>query len=104
MAIGDGTMIDNPVQIGHNVVIGRCRVIVAQIGNSRSTKLDDAVMAGGRGGLASSGPGQGARVAAHSGVFRAIAPGETACGVPALPSNEIWRGVAVLQRRARKKG
>ncbi len=103
--IGDGTVIDNLVQIGHNVVIGRCCVIVAQVGISGSTKLDDFVMIGGQGGLAGHLTlGKGARVAAHSGVFRDIAPGETVCGFPALPSREFWRGASLLQRLARKKG
>lgn len=102
--IGDGTMIDNLVQIGHNVVIGRCCVIVAQVGISGSTKLDDFVMIGGQGGLAGHLTlGKGARVAAHSSVFRDVAPGETVCGFPALPTKEFWRGVSLLQRLARKK-
>jgi UDP-3-O-[3-hydroxymyristoyl] glucosamine N-acyltransferase len=103
--IGDGTMIDNLVQIGHNVVIGRCCVIVAQVGISGSTKLDDFVMIGGQGGLAGHlTVGKGARVAAHSGVFRDIGPGETVVGYPALPAKAFWRGVALLQRLTRKKG
>jgi UDP-3-O-[3-hydroxymyristoyl] glucosamine N-acyltransferase len=103
--IGDGTMIDNLVQIGHNVVIGRYCVIVAQVGISGSTKLDDFVMIGGQGGLAGHLTlGKGARVAARSGVFRDIAPGETVSGYPAMPVREFWRGVALLQRLARKKG
>ena len=98
-------MIDNLAQIGHNVVIGRCCVVVAQVGIPGSTKLDDFIMIGGRGGLAGhSTLGRGARVAAHSGVFRDGAPGETVRGFPARPSEEFWRGVAVLQRLARKKG
>ncbi len=98
-------MIDNLVQIGHNVVIGRCCVIVAQVGISGSTKLDDFVMIGGQAGLAGHLTlGKGARAAAHSGVFRDIAPGETVCGFPASPSKEFWRGVAVLKRLAQKKG
>ena len=103
--IGDGTMIDNLVQIGHNVVIGRCCVIVAQVGISGSTKLDDFVMIGGQGGLAGHLTlGKGARVAAHSGVYRDVAPGETVSGYPAMPVKEFWRSVALLQRLARKKG
>lgn len=98
-------MIDNLAQIGHNVVIGRCCVIVAQAGISGRMKLDDFVGVGGQGGLAGHPTlGRRARGAAHSGVFRGIAPGETGCGFPALPSKEFWRGVAVLQRLARKKG
>jgi UDP-3-O-[3-hydroxymyristoyl] glucosamine N-acyltransferase len=102
--IGDGTMIDNLVQIGHNVTLGRRCVIVAQVGISGSTKLDDFVMVGGQGGLAGHLTiGKGARVAAHSGVMRDIPPGGTVCGFPALPSKEFWRQVAVVQRLARKK-
>jgi UDP-3-O-[3-hydroxymyristoyl] glucosamine N-acyltransferase len=102
--IGDGTMIDNLVQIGHNVVIGRCCVIVAQLGVSGSTKLDDFVMIGGQGGSAGHLTlGKRARVAARSGVFRDIAPDETVCGSPALPSKEFWRGVPAVRRLARKK-
>ncbi len=97
-------MIDNLVRIGHNVVIGRCCVIVAQFGISGSTQLGDFVMIGGQAGLAGHLTLGGARVAAHSGVFRDIAPGETVCGFPASPSKEFWRGVAVLKRLAQKKG
>lgn len=102
--IGDGTMIDNLVQIGHNVTLGRRCVLVAQVGISGSTKLDDFVMVGGQGGLAGHLTiGKGARIAAHSGVMRDIPPGGTVCGFPALPGKEFWRHVAVVQRLARKK-
>ena len=47
--IGEGTKIDNLVQIGHNVVIGRHCVIVAQVGISGSTTLEDFVVMGGAG-------------------------------------------------------
>jgi UDP-3-O-[3-hydroxymyristoyl] glucosamine N-acyltransferase len=61
-------------------------------------------MIGGQGGLAGHLTlGKGARVAARSGVFRDIAPGETVCGFPALPSKDFWRGVSLVQRLARKK-
>jgi UDP-3-O-[3-hydroxymyristoyl] glucosamine N-acyltransferase len=49
--IGDGSKIDNLVQIGHNVVIGRHCIIVAQVGISGSTELDDHVTLGGQAGL-----------------------------------------------------
>jgi UDP-3-O-[3-hydroxymyristoyl] glucosamine N-acyltransferase len=102
--IGDGTMIDNLVQIGHNVTLGRCCVIVAQVGISGSTKLGDFVIIGGQGGLAGHLTlGDGARVAAHSGVMRDVPPGGTVCGFPALPSREFWRQVAAVRRLAGKK-
>ena len=52
--IGEGTKIDNQVQIGHNVVIGRNCIIVAQVGISGSTELGDFVIFGGQGGCVGS--------------------------------------------------
>lgn len=102
--IGAGTMIDNLVQIGHNVTIGRGCVLVAQAGISGSTKLGDFVMAGGQAGLAGHlNIGAGARIAAKSGVMRDIPAGATYCGSPAVPVTEFFKQVAALQRLAKKK-
>ena len=66
--IGAGSMIDNLVQIGHNVVLGRCCILAGQVGISGSTKLGDFVMIGGQGGLAGHLQiGSGARIAAKAG-------------------------------------
>ncbi|HYM02084.1 MAG TPA: UDP-3-O-(3-hydroxymyristoyl)glucosamine N-acyltransferase [Stellaceae bacterium] len=103
--IGDGTMIDNLVQIGHNVRIGRGCVLVSQVGISGSTQLGDFVMIAGQGGL--SGHlviGSGARIGPQAGIMRDVAAGETVLGSPALPVKEFFRQVATLQRLARKKG
>jgi UDP-3-O-[3-hydroxymyristoyl] glucosamine N-acyltransferase len=103
--IGDGTMIDNLVQIGHNVSVGRGCVLVAQVGISGSTKLGDFVMAGGQAGLAGHLTiGSRARISAQSGVMRDIPEGVTVTGFPATPIKEYFRQVAVLQRLARKRG
>jgi UDP-3-O-[3-hydroxymyristoyl] glucosamine N-acyltransferase len=103
--IGAGTMIDNLVQIGHNVQIGRGCVLVSQVGISGSTRLGDRVMIGGQGGLIGHLTiGSGARIGAQAGVMRDVAPGETVLGAPALPMKEFFRQVAALQRLAKKKG
>jgi len=102
--IGPGTMIDNLVQIGHNVVLGRGCVLAALVGISGSTRFGDFVMAGGQAGFAGHLKiGSGARIAAQSGVMRDVAPGETVCGVPAVPITMFMRQVAILQRLAKKK-
>jgi UDP-3-O-[3-hydroxymyristoyl] glucosamine N-acyltransferase len=103
--IGPGTVIDNLVQIGHNVQLGRGCVIVAQVGISGSTRLGDFVMVGGQGGLAGHLTiGTGARVAAQSGVMRDVAPGETVMGYPAVPIREHHKQTALLRRLVAKKG
>jgi UDP-3-O-[3-hydroxymyristoyl] glucosamine N-acyltransferase len=103
--IGAGAMIDNLVQIGHNVQVGRGSVLVAQVGISGSTRLGEHVAIGGQGGLAGHlSIGSGARIAAQAGVMRDVAPGEEVMGYPAVPIREFFRQVAILQRLARRRG
>jgi UDP-3-O-[3-hydroxymyristoyl] glucosamine N-acyltransferase len=103
--IGAGTMIDNLVQIGHNVQMGRGCVLVAQAGISGSTRLGDYVIIAGQVGVAGHLTiGSGARIGAQAGVMRDVAPGDTVIGAPAVPQKEFFRQVAALQRLARKKG
>lgn len=102
--IGSGTMIDNLVQIGHNVQIGRGCVIVAQVGISGSTRLGDYVMIGGQGGLAGHlSIGDGARIGAQAGVIRDVNPGDTLLGSPAIPINEFHYMTTYVRRLAAKK-
>ncbi|MBI3447279.1 MAG: UDP-3-O-(3-hydroxymyristoyl)glucosamine N-acyltransferase [Magnetospirillum sp.] len=103
--IGDGCMIDNLVQIGHNVQLGRGCVIVAQVGISGSTRFGDFAAAGGQAGITGHLKiGAGARIAAQAGVMRDIAPGETVGGAPAVPMADWLRQSAILGKMARKKG
>ena len=68
--IGAGSRLDNQVQIGHNVRIGRCCVIVAQVGIAGSTVLDDFVQVGGQAALAGHlHVEQGAQIGAQAGVM-----------------------------------
>lgn len=102
--IGDGSMIDNLVQIGHNVQLGRGCVIVAQVGISGSTRMGDFVAAGGQAGITGHLKiGSGARIAAQAGVMRDVAPGETVGGAPAVPMADWLRQSAILGKMARKK-
>jgi UDP-3-O-[3-hydroxymyristoyl] glucosamine N-acyltransferase len=103
--IGPGCMIDNLVQIGHNVQMGKGCVIVSQVGISGSTKLGDFVVIGGQAGLAGHLTiGSGVRIAAKSGVHSHIAAGTEVGGIPAVPIREWRRQAARLARMGKGKG
>jgi UDP-3-O-[3-hydroxymyristoyl] glucosamine N-acyltransferase len=103
--IGEGTKIDNLVQIAHNVVIGRHCVIAAQTGVSGSTILDDFVAMGGQcGTVGHIRIGAGAQIGAQSGVSCDIPRGERWGGYPAKPIVSWAREVALLKRLARRGG
>jgi len=103
--IGAGTRIDNLVQIAHNVRVGRMCVIVAQVGISGSTVLDDFVMVGGQVGIVGHAHiGAKARIGAQAGVMSDVAAGADVVGSPALPAKEFWRMTALLRRLARRRG
>jgi UDP-3-O-[3-hydroxymyristoyl] glucosamine N-acyltransferase len=97
--IGAGTRLDNLVQIGHNVVIGRCCVIVAQVGISGSTVLEDFVRVGGQAAMAGHlHIGKGAQIGAQAGVMTDIDAGAQMLGSPAQPSRDFFRQVAMLKK------
>ena len=100
--IGEGTKIDNQVQIGHNVTIGRHCIIVAQTGISGSVTIGDYAMLGGQVGVADHLTiGEGARIAAQSGLMHDVPPGAQWMGYPAGSARDFFREVAVLKRLAR---
>lgn len=101
--IGDGTKIDNLVQIGHNCFIGRYAIIVAQVGIAGSARVEDGAMIGGQAGIAGHLTiGRGAKVAAQSGVMRDIPAGAAHGGSPSLPVKEWQRQLVALARLARR--
>jgi UDP-3-O-[3-hydroxymyristoyl] glucosamine N-acyltransferase len=100
--IGEGTKIDNLVQIGHNCTIGRHCIIVAQCGISGSVTLGDYVLLGGQVGLADHiSIGEGAKVAGKSGVMHNIPPGEQWMGYPAMPARDFFRIIAEQRKRTK---
>jgi UDP-3-O-[3-hydroxymyristoyl] glucosamine N-acyltransferase len=103
--IGAGSRLDNLVQIGHNVVLGRCCVIVAQVGISGSTAIGDFVRVGGQAGF--SGHlriGARAEIGAQAGVMSDVAPGAKVAGSPAWPIRDFFRQIAVLRKLVKKQG
>lgn len=107
--IGEGTKIDNQVQIGHNVKIGRHCGIVSKVGIAGSTIIGNGVLIGGAAGI--NGHiriGDGVQIAAMSGVIGSIPPGQAYGGVPARPMKDVLREWAEMmtrsEGRAAKKG
>ena len=102
--IGAGSRLDNLVQIGHNVVLGRCCVIVAQVGISGSTVLGDFVQVGGQAAMAGHlHIGDGAQIGAQAGVISDVEPNARMLGSPAQPSRDFFRQIAMLKKLMPKR-
>jgi UDP-3-O-[3-hydroxymyristoyl] glucosamine N-acyltransferase len=102
--IGEGTKIDNLVQIGHNVVIGRHCIIVAQVGISGSTTLEDFVVLGGQVGVVGHVRiGQGAQIAGSSNVNSDVPAGARWGGTPAKPMRDWFREMTMLKTLASQR-
>ena len=101
--IGAGSRLDNLVQIGHNVRLGRGCVIVAQVGISGSAILEDHVMLGGQAGVAGHlRIGRKARVGAQSGVMADVPAGAEVVGSPTQPVRAMFREIAFVRRLVRE--
>ena len=97
--IGAGTRIDNLVQIGHNVRLGRCCIVVAQVGIAGSTVLEDFVQLGGQAALAGHlHVGKAAKIGAQSGVMSDVAAGDVLLGTPAQPRRSFFKQTALLKK------
>lgn len=101
--IGDGTVIDNLVQIGHNVEIGKGCIIVAQVGIAGSTKLSDYVVVGGQAGIAGHlNIAKMVQIAGKSGVISDIKEeGQIVGGYPSQPIRD-WHKQTILLRKMLK--
>lgn len=102
--IGEGTKIDNLVQIAHNVRIGRGCVIAGHCGLSGSVTMGDFVMLGGRVGIADHITiGDRVQIAASSGLMHDVPSGERWAGSPARPMREFFKEVAAIRSLMKPK-
>lgn len=97
--VGEGTKIDNLVQIAHNVTIGKHCILCSQVGISGSTTLEDYVILGGQTGVGGHITlGKGSKAGGQAGISSDLPPGSYVNGTPAIPYM-LERRIAVLQQR-----
>lgn len=97
--IGDGTKIDNLVQVGHNVAIGRGVIVVAQVGIAGSSRIGDHAVIGGQAGITGHASiGAGARIGGQAGVIGDVPAGSEFSGYPARPHRDQLRSQALIVR------
>jgi len=97
--IGEGTKIDNLVQIAHNVRVGKHCLLVAQVGIAGSTELGDYVVVAGQSGFAGHLKiGSGVQVAAKSAVLEDVPDNTKVMGIPAVPFRQFARREAMMKR------
>lgn len=102
--IGDETIIDNLVQIGHNVKVGKLVTLVAQVGIAGSSEIKDGAVLAGQVGVAGHITiGQRAVVAAKAGVISSIKDGAVVSGMPAVDVMTWRRQAAFLKMSVTKK-
>jgi len=98
-SVGEGTKIDNLVQVAHNVRIGKHCILCAQVGISGSTTIGDYAVLGGQAGVAGHlSLGKAAKVGGGAAVTADVEPGAFVNGSPAIPYM-LERRVAVLRER-----
>jgi UDP-3-O-[3-hydroxymyristoyl] glucosamine N-acyltransferase len=97
--IGAGTRIDNLVQVGHNVEVGRHCILCGQAGIAGSARLGSYVVLAGQSGVAGHIElGDGAQVAAKSAALASVEPRTAVAGIPAIEMRK-WRRQTVLLSR-----
>ncbi|MEQ9811372.1 MAG: UDP-3-O-(3-hydroxymyristoyl)glucosamine N-acyltransferase [Azospirillaceae bacterium] len=103
--IGNGVLIDNLVQIGHNVTIGEGAILAGTVGLAGSVKIGAYALIGAGAGVADHVEvGDGAMISARAGVMDNVPAGERWVGAPAVPSRQFWRAQTMLKRLLTDKG
>ena len=97
--IGEGTKIDNLVQVGHNVIVGKHCILCAGVGMAGSTELGDFVVLAGQVGVSGHlKVGDGVTATGQTGITKDIAPGTVLSGTPGRPHREEMKRQALLGR------
>ena len=97
--IGDGTKIDNLVQVAHNCQVGKHNIFVGQMGIAGSSSTGDYVVIAGQAGVADHiHVGTGTIVGAKAGVTKDVPPGQRMLGAPATPEREQKRVIISLDK------
>lgn len=97
--IGEGTKIDNLVQVAHGCTLGKHTVVAAQAGFAGGTRIGNHVQVGGQVGTAGHLTiGDGVKIVAQSGLHGDVAPGLTVAGYPAIDASLWMRAVAALSK------
>ncbi|MDL2209456.1 UDP-3-O-(3-hydroxymyristoyl)glucosamine N-acyltransferase [Desulfovibrio sp. OttesenSCG-928-O18] len=98
-SLGDNTKVDNLVQIGHNVTIGKESFIVSQVGISGSTKIGDRATLAGQVGVAGHLTiGNDVTIGPQSGVAKDIPDNTTCGGSPSVDGKTYLRTLAVMPK------
>ena len=101
--IGAGTKIDNLVQVGHNVQVGRAAILCGQAGIAGSSRLGDGVVLAGQAGVGGHLIlGDRVQVAAKSAALSSVEPGTQVAGIPAVEMGKWRREVALRSRLERR--
>ncbi|MFH0937666.1 MAG: UDP-3-O-(3-hydroxymyristoyl)glucosamine N-acyltransferase [Planctomycetota bacterium] len=97
--IGQGTKIDNLVQIAHNVKIGNCCILCGQSGVAGSAGMDDYAMLGGNAGIANHiFMGKGSKAGGKAGVIQDVSPGKEVWGTFADERHAAFKQIAATRR------
>ncbi|MDR1009463.1 MAG: UDP-3-O-(3-hydroxymyristoyl)glucosamine N-acyltransferase [Rickettsiales bacterium] len=102
--IGEGTKIDNLVQIGHNCRIGKNCIFAGMSGIAGSTEIGDWTLAGAQSGISGHLKiGAGSQIGAGAGVIQDLPPKSVVSGYPAQPAHDFLKQTAMLRRMVKGK-